>query len=232
MSLTVNEQDIVVPGELLGQGDFKFKDGVIKVEDKFYAGIVGTLLQRGNTLSIRPLKGKYFPSVGDMVIGFIEDVGLTNWTVNIGGPYNAILLASNALKGRFDPIRDDLKKIYNVGDVIRAEIIAFDRTRDPQLATKYQGLGKLRGGRVMNTNPNHMARIIGKRGSMISMIKNATNAKIVVGKNGRVWAKGPNQASEEKVMKAISKISREAHVKGLTGRISKMLSNGNNNNTE
>lgn len=223
MSLKVDENTIVVPGELVGQGDFKKGDGITKVGDQYYSSLVGMVIRRGNKIRVRPLKGRYYPSVGDMVIGYIEDVNLTSFIVNIGGPYSALLLASNASRRRFDPIKDDLRKIYDVGDVIRAEIVSFDRTRDPQLATKYQGLGKLRDGQVIHTNPNHMARIIGKKGSMIQMIKNATNTRIIVGKNGRVWIKGEDSESENKVAEVIYKISREAHVRGLTERISKLL---------
>jgi exosome complex component RRP4 len=132
-----------------------------------------------------------------MVIGIVEDVALTSWTVNIGGPYAGVLLASNAIRGRFDPIRDDARRIYDLGDVIRAEVVSFDRTRDPQLVTKYKGLGRLRGGLTLETNPNHIPRIIGKKGSMISMIKRLTDCKIIVGRNGRVWIKGEDKKSEE-----------------------------------
>jgi exosome complex component RRP4 len=224
MSLFIEHQEIVVPGQKLAEGDYKPGDGTFTDEGNIYSSYVGLVLVREKKIRVRPLKGKYFPSVGDLVIGYIEDVGLTSWTVNIEGPYAGILLASNAIRGRFDPIRDDARRIYDMGDVIRAEIISFDRTRDPQLVTKYQGLGKLRGGRVLETNPNHIPRIIGRKGSMISMIKKKTNCKIIVARNGRVWIKGETPEQEEKVIEAINQISREAHVSGLTDRIAKFLS--------
>ncbi|MHA2276521.1 MAG: exosome complex RNA-binding protein Rrp4 [Candidatus Kariarchaeaceae archaeon] len=228
MSLFIEHQEIVVPGQKLAEGDYRSEDGTFEDEGSIYSSFVGLALIRENKIRVRPLKGKYFPSVGDLVIGYIEDVGLTSWTVNIDGPYYGILLASNAVRGRFDPIRDDARRIYDMGDVIRAEVMSFDRTRDPQLVTKYQGLGKLRGGRVLETNPNHIPRIIGRKGSMISMIKRQTNCKIIVARNGRVWIKGENPEKEEKVIEAINQISREAHVSGLTDRIAKFLSDEDN----
>jgi exosome complex component RRP4 len=228
MSLFIEHQEIVVPGQKLAEGDYRSEDGTFEDEGSIYSSFVGLALIRENKIRVRPLNGKYFPSVGDLVIGYIEDVGLTSWTVNIDGPYYGILLASNAVRGRFDPIRDDARRIYDMGDVIRAEVMSFDRTRDPQLVTKYQGLGKLRGGRVLETNPNHIPRIIGRKGSMISMIKRQTNCKIIVARNGRVWIKGENPEKEEKVIEAINQISREAHVSGLTDRIAKFLSDEDN----
>ena len=228
MSLFIEHQEIVVPGQKLAEGEYKGGDGTFQEENLIYSSYVGLALVRDKKINVRPLKGNYLPAIGDMVIGYIEDVMLTSWIVNIDGPYSGVLLASNAIRGRFDPIRDDARRIYDTGDVIRAEIISFDRTRDPQLVTKYQGLGKLRGGRVLETNPNHIPRIIGKKGSMISMIKRTTNCKIIVARNGRVWIKGENPESEEKVIQAINQISREAHVSGLTDRIAKFLSQENN----
>lgn len=228
MGIYVEHQAIVTPGQVLADNDIKNGDGTLIIEDKIHSQIVGLAMIRDNSIRVKPLKGKYFPSVGDMVIGYIEDVSLTSWTVNIGGPYYGILLASNAIRGRFDPIRDDARRIFEVGDVIRAEIVSFDRTRDPQLVTKYQGLGKLKGGRVMETNPNNIPRIIGKQGSMISLIKKKTDTKLIVGKNGRIWIKGQNHQSEEKVVETIERIAREAHVSGLTDRIEKFLSGEEN----
>ncbi len=223
MEILVETNDIVVPGQILATGDFKIGNEILKDGDNFFSSIVGVFSPRGNRLNVRPLKGKYFPSVGDMVIGYIDDVGLTSWTVNISGPYSGILLASNAIRGRFDPVRDDARRIYDIGDVIRAEIVSFERTRDPQLITKFSGLGKLHGGSVLETNPNHIPRIIGRKGSMISMIKKLTNSKIIVAKNGRVWVKAETKEDEDRVIEAINQISREAHVSGLTDRISNLL---------
>jgi len=228
MAFYVEHQDIVTPGQMLADNTVKNGEGTSVIDDKIHSQLVGLAIIREDSIRVKPLKGKYFPSVGDMVIGYIEDVGLTSWTVNIDGPYSGILLASNAIRGRFDPIRDDARRIFEVGDVIRAEIVSFDRTRDPQLVTKYQGLGKLKGGRIVETNPNNIPRIIGKQGSMISLIKKMTDTKLIVGKNGRIWIKGQNLEGEEKVVETIERIAREAHVNGLTDRIEKFLSGEEN----
>ncbi|MDH5401268.1 MAG: exosome complex RNA-binding protein Rrp4 [Candidatus Heimdallarchaeota archaeon] len=228
MTIIVEDSEIVVPGDLLADGNYKFGEGIVKRGNNFYSSLVGVFIIRNEFLQVRPLKGRYFPNVGDTVIGFIEDTNLTSWIVNIRGPYSGILLASNASRRRFDPIRHDARKIFDVGDVIKAEIISFDRTRDPQLATKYPRLGKLEGGRILETNPHHIPRIIGKQGSMISMIKQLTNSNIMVAKNGRIWIKANNIHDEERVVEAINQISREAHVSGLTDRISELLNTNKN----
>jgi exosome complex RNA-binding protein Rrp4 len=55
------------------------------------------------------------------------------------------------------------------------------------------------------------------------MIKKLTNSKIIVAKNGRVWVKAETKEDEDRVIEAINQISREAHVSGLTDRISNLL---------
>lgn len=227
MAIKVEDNKIVVPGEHLATGEFKKGEGVLQIDDNYYSSMVGVFATRGEKIRVRPLKSRYYPSVGDKVIGYIEDANLTSWTVNIKGPYSGLLLASNAMKGRFDPVKDDTRRIYDVGDVIKAEIISFDRTRDPMLTTKFPRLGKLDGGRIIEVAPNHIPRIIGRKGSMISMIKNATNAKIMVAQNGRIWIKGTTKEDEDRVIEAIDQITREAHVSGLTDRIENLLKEEN-----
>ena len=51
-------------------------------------------------------------------------------------------------------------------------------------------MGKFRGGIIVDITPTKVPRLIGKKGSMINMIKDKTNCKIIVGQNGLVWVKG------------------------------------------
>jgi len=219
----VEEDSIVVPGELLATGTFQTGNGVIQDGEKYYANMVGVFFSKGNKLRVRPLKGRYYPKVGDKVLGTIEDVNLTSWVVNIRGPYRGFLLASNAIKGRFDPIKDDARRIYDVGDVIKAEIISFDRTRDPMLSTKFPRLGKVEDGRIIEISPNHIPRVIGRKGSMVKMIKRATNSKITVAQNGRIWIQCEKKKDQDLAIAAINMITREAHTNGLTDRVQEFL---------
>ncbi len=57
---------------------------------------------------------------------------------------------------------------------------------------------------------------------MISMIKNATDCRMVVGQNGLVWIDGEPE-KEIIAVKAIRKIEAESHVSGLTERIKVFL---------
>ena len=177
----------------------------------------------GNRVFVVPLKGGYIPRAGDLVAGRIVDIGLSGWTVDIRAPYEAMLPASET-PGPRGPRRRDLSESFEVGDVVLAEILAFDRTRDPLLTAKGPGLGKVATGRVVEISAAKVPRLIGRKGSMISMLKKETDCQITVGQNGVVLVWGKSPESEKLAVEAIYMVEREAHTRGLTDRIREMIS--------
>ena len=121
-------------------------------------------------------------------------------------------------------MKDDIRQQFDVGDMLAAEVIAFNRTRDPVLSVKGRGLGKLRGGRIIEILPAKVPRLIGRIGSMINLIKNETNTRMIIGQNGWVWASGKTVESELLVEKIVRKIEKESHTSGLTDRIKELIS--------
>ncbi len=227
MTVLVKEKELVVPGQILAEGGhYKVGANVIKDGEYYRSVVLGIYTGSGNTISTRPLTGKYYPHVGDLVIGKIIDVGLTMWRLDIGSPYEGVLFVSNATRRKFDPVRHDARKIYDVGDVVRAKIIAFDRTKDPSLTTLDRGLGKLSGGKIISVSPTKISRIIGHRGSMINIIKKYTRTNILVGQNGRIWVNGRSIDDEMKAIEAIRLVEKEALRSGLTDHIEEFLKQG------
>ena len=76
------------------------------------------------------------------------------------------------------------------------------------------------GGEVFEVTPVKVPRVIGKDGSMLNVLKAGTGSTIMVGRNGRIWAKGGNIAL---LKEAVAKIDREAHLENLTNRITEFL---------
>ncbi|MBS7250265.1 MAG: RNA-binding protein, partial [Candidatus Freyarchaeota archaeon] len=168
-------------------------------------------------------EGAYIPKVGDVVIGKVIDVKMTSWRIDINSPYQATMHPVNIFERRMDPLKEDLRRYFDVGDTLVAKIMAFDRTRAPLLTTKERGLGKLQGGYLVNILPTKIPRLIGRKGSMINMIKKETGCQIVIGQNGVVWVSGKSFEDEERVIKAIRQIEREAHTSGLTDRVRELI---------
>jgi exosome complex component RRP4 len=77
-------------------------------------------------------------------------------------------------------------------------------------------MGKLGRGIIMQINPNKVPRIIGKEGSMISLIKDETKCRITVGQNGIIWIGGDKVEDELFAKKAIMYIAENSLMSGLT----------------
>jgi exosome complex component RRP4 len=230
MTILIKDRSMVTPGEVIAEGEFTIGTNVYRDEKKIISQVIGLVTIKDNQISVVSLKGKYIPRVGDLVIGKVTDVSLSTWVVDIASPYPGILRPASSLNKRFDPVKDRTSKIFDVGDVLVAKVFTYDRTRDPQLTLRNdsrQGpgpyLGKLIGGRVIEVSPSKIPRLIGRRGSMISTIKQYTNCRMIVGQNGRVWFKGNSFEEEYLILQAIQKIDREAHTTGLTDRIKEFL---------
>ncbi len=223
MSIYVERKAIVVPGDVLAEGNFKPGDNVVKIDNKLLATQIGLVEIRGREISIVPLRGKYIPRVGDLVIGTIVDYSLTAWKVDINAPYLATLPVDLALDRKFDLVKDDLTRYFNLGDVIHAKVVVFSRVDTPILTVKDRGLGKLKGGMLYYIHPTRIPRLIGKRGSMINLIKKETGCKIKIGQNGVIWVSCISPQYELIVVKCIQKIEREAHTDGLTDRIKNLI---------
>ncbi|NHI88896.1 MAG: RNA-binding protein [Candidatus Thorarchaeota archaeon] len=220
MAVYFQKREVVVPGQLLAEGRYRASFGTYDEGGKIFSSLVGLAELRGNTVKVVALEGAYIPKEGDLVIGTITLVAGNNWKVDIGGPYGASLHANNALRR---PYSDDISEYMDMGDVIAAEVIAFDRGSGPFLGMKGRGLRVLQGGMVLDVSPAKIPRIIGRRGSMINMIKDHLNIQTMVGQNGRIWIRAPNTAVLRLAIKAFKTIEEQAHTSKLTDRISEML---------
>jgi len=89
-----------------------------------------------------------------------------------------------------------------------------------------RGLGKLEDGMIMRVNSNKVPRVIGKEGSMISMIKEATGCEITIGQNGLVWIKGNSVDDELFAKETIIFVTEKSFVDGLTEKTEKFLEEG------
>jgi len=223
LELHVEKRHLVAPGEMVAEGGYFAGENVYKENDKVFASKLGLVEVVGNRVHVVPIKGCYVPYVGDPVIGRIDDVGMSGWSVDINAPYPALLPASETFSHRQPFPKADLTKIFDVGDLVLAKVIAFDRTRDPLITVKGPELGKATSGRIVKISPTKIPRLIGKKGSMISTLKKQTGCQIMVGQNGVVLVSGKSPEDERIAVSAIYMIEREAHTRGLTDRIQEMI---------
>jgi exosome complex component RRP4 len=217
------KKQVVTPGELLAEGDYLAGENTYAEDNKIYASRIGLADYDKKKVNVVALRAFYFPKVGDMVIGTVLEVGFSGWTVDVKAPYTALLRASDVLSRPFKPQNDELSQVLNGGDLIVAKIASYDRAHDPQLTVGEPGLGKITRGQIIKVTPTKIPRVIGRKGSMISIIKQGTGCQIILGLNGVILVTGKNPEDEELAMMAIQKIEEESHTSGLTDRVTQFL---------
>ena len=216
--ILVKDKDLVVPGEVLAEDDCYAGRGTFKDDSKICSSVVGLVSIRNKKISVIPLQSKYIPKRGDVVIGKINDVRFSMWGLDINSPYSGLLPASEV----FGKEKRELEKVFNIGTILFLRVIDVDEVKKVKLGLKGRGLGKFKGGILVHITPTKVPRLIGKKGSMINMIKDKTGCDIVVGQNGVVWVKG-DVKMERIAEKIINMIEYEAHTSGLTDRVRDLL---------
>jgi exosome complex component RRP4 len=214
----VEDKEIVIPGDILADEEYHSGRGTFKENDKVCSSLVGLVAIRDKKISVIPLQSKYIPKRGDVVIGEVTDIRFSMWNLDINSPYSGFLPASDV----FGKEKRELNRTFDVGDVLFLRVVDVDEVKKVKLGLKGRGLGKFRGGILINITPTKVPRLIGKKGSMINMIKDETRCEVIVGQNGVVWVKG--EPSMERVAeKVINMIEDQAHTSGLTDRVRDML---------
>ena len=126
-NLYVNEKDLVVPGELLAEDDYYPGRGTFEEDGKICSKLLGLVSLRNKKISVIPLKSKYLPKKGDVVIGKIDDVRFSMWGVDINSPYSGILPASEVL------LSNETDAPPTVTDAIAPSRSSDDNSKSPAL---------------------------------------------------------------------------------------------------
>src|SRR3989344_2746996 len=209
--LTVKPKDVVGPGEVLCTDmGFLPGQGTYRQGDNIHAERLGLVSVEGSNIRIIPLSGKYMPKRDDIIICKVIDITLNGWRLDTNSAYSAML---GLKEGSSDFIQRgaDLKQIYKLGDYIMCQVIQVTSQKLVDVSMRGPGLRKISGGRVIEVNPFKVPRIIGKQGSMISMVKQALNCNILVGQNGVIWIQG-DPINEQKAITTIREIEEESHI--------------------
>lgn len=220
--IIVQERDVVVPGEILATGmDYLPGENTYRENENIYSKVLGLASISSRVIKITPLAGPYVPTVGDKIIARVIDITFSGWRFDTATAYSALLNIRDATT-RFVKKDEDLSKIMAIGDYAVVMIVNVTSQNLIDLTMKEPGLHKIFGGRIISINSQKVPRVIGKKGSMISLIKDKTGCEITIGQNGLIWIKG-SAAGELKAETAIKLIEKKSHLEGLTEKMEKYL---------
>lgn len=223
MTRVKEENELVAPGEVVFEGDeVRPHSGVFEENNKIKSKFVGVVEYAGSSVRVVPMSGRYIPQEGDVVIGEVSSVSFSNWRVDLDSPYESMMKIDVAVDEYIDLEEDDLTDYFDVGDAIVTKVENVTEGFDVNVSMEDRRCRKLRGGRIIKVSPPKVPRVIGKKGSMVKQIKEATDTNIIVGQNGLIWIKGDNEGL---AVRAVRKVEREAHVSGLTDKMAEWLEN-------
>ena len=194
------EGKIVMPGEILSDKPERISYAFVD-HGKTYSTVVG-LYSEGKLV---PLEGPYEPLPDDAVVGIVAEVKFSGYSVDMNAAYNAYLSSR------------EIRERYEMGDTIFATVAVVDEVRSVELSDAK----KLPAGRLVKVSSVKIPRIIGKKNSMIDMLKSATGCDIYAGRNGYVWIAGNGNANLAE--RAVRMIETQAHTTGLTDRVASFL---------
>ena len=214
-------KEIVLPGDFIDERKGRKLDtGVYLEENKVFSKVLGISKVDENEISVIALSGAYIPKVGDRVVGVISEVEISGWSVDINSPYTAFLPFSEAVEEFVDMSRTDLSRYFDIGNIIYCRVSKVTKNKVVQVSMDDMSAKKLYGGITLKVTPTKVPRMIGRGGSMISLIKNKTNCEIIPGQNGVVWIRGEDKT---KAIETILTVEKESHTVGLTEKIEGML---------
>ena len=196
----MDKSRIVMPGEMVANTPERISYAFVD-NGKTYSTVVG-LYSEGKLV---PLEGPYEPLPDDFIVGIISEVRFSGYSVDTNSAYAAFLSSR------------EIRERYEMGDMIFARITKTDETRSIELGEAK----KLPEGRLVRVSAVKIPRIIGKKNSMVDMIRANTGCEIVAGRNGYVWIIGTGDSNLAE--KAIRMIEAQAHTHGLTDRVAAYL---------
>ena len=156
------------------------------------ATVAGTVQKVNKLLSVKPLRARYAPEIGDLVVGRIMEVQSKRWKVDINSTLTAHLLLSSInlpggiLRKRTSTDELQIRSFFSEGDLLVAEVQSLFQDGAASLHTRSLKYGKLRNGYFLKVKAGGIVR--GK--SHIVTLEAANGAgevDVILGVNGYVW---------------------------------------------
>lgn len=158
--------------------------------------VAGTIQKTNKLLSVTPIRARYTPEIGDLVVGRIVEVQSRRWRVDVAAPLMAALpLASINLPGgilRKRTAVDELniRTFFTEGDLLVAEVQSIFSDGSASLHTRSLKYGKLRNGYFLSVSGHGGGPGVVRSRRQIWTVSTANGGgevDIILGVNGHIW---------------------------------------------
>ena len=181
---------IVTPGDLIGPlDDLMSGPGTYNDEHSIYSSLAGIVSRTGKLMMVKPLKRKYGPLTGDIVVGRVMSVEHNRWKVDINSYQHANLLLTainlpgGEIRRRGEEDKNIMREYFKENDIISAEVQSLN-SHDSSifLQTRNMKYGKLNNGFYLKVNHNLIKRM---KNHYLNVCQD--NVSIILGNNGYIW---------------------------------------------
>ena len=160
------------------------------------ATVAGTVQKTNKLLSVRPLRARYTPEIGDLIVGRIIEVQSKRWRVDVGAPVlanlplSAINLPGGILRRRTETDELQIRTFFSEGDLLVAEVQTLHQDGSASLHTRSLKYGKLRNGVFMSVSGvGGGGGVVRARRQVwtIDTIHGGGKVDVILGVNGYIW---------------------------------------------
>lgn len=178
--------------------------------------LAGTLQKTNKLLSVVPLRARYTPEIGDLVIGRIVEVQARRWKVDVAAPLLANLLLSSInlpggiLRRRTSVDELNIRSFFGEGELLVAEVQGLFQDGSASLHTRSLKYGKLRNGQFMAVaGVGGGAGVVRARRQIFTLQARGGEVDVILGVNGYVWIeKKAEEAAKEKEEVGINRLEQ------------------------
>ena len=139
--------------------------GTRVADGRLLATVCGTVERVNKLVSVRPLRTRYVPETGDVVLGRVVDIAGKRWKLDVGGRQDAILqlgavhLPGGAQRRRNTVDELNMRALYAENDLISCEVQSFYADGAVALHTRSLKYGRLANGQLVRAPPTLVKRV-------------------------------------------------------------------------